>query len=322
MSSSLSALHLQNEEAAYAYVEARVWPEGPICPHCRKSGRIYAIAANAGTKVRIGLKKCGECRKQFTVKVGTVFESSHVPLHLWLQAMALITSSKKGISSNQLARVLGVTIKTAWFMSHRIRLAMADGSIEPFGSGGTAVEADETFIGIKPGAKVARGYGHKNAVLSIVDRETGRVRSRVIADVSQNTIMPILRESVSRKARLMTDEANQYRRYGVWNFAQHGTVNHSAGEYVSADDPDVHVNTVEGTFSVFKRGMRGIYQHCATKHLHRYLAEFDFRYSYRAARGVDDKARADRVLDGVIGKRLTYRTVSGRRPGAEERVVW
>jgi transposase-like protein len=321
MSSALSAPHLQNEEAAYAYVEARIWPEGPICPHCKETGRIYTIKANADAKVRIGLKKCGECRKQFTVKVGTVFESSHVALHLWLQAMALITSSKKGISSNQLARILGVTLKTAWFMSHRIREAMADGSIEPFGPEGTPVEADETFIGIKPGAKVARGYHHKNAVLSIVDRASGKVRSQVIADVSQDTIMPLLRASVSRKARLMTDEAPQYRRYG-WTFAQHGTVNHSAGEYVSADDADVHVNTVEGTFSIFKRGMRGIYQHCATKHLHRYLAEFDFRYSYRAGLGVDDKARADRVLGGIVGKRLTYQTVSGRRPGAEERVVW
>jgi transposase-like protein len=322
MASALSAPHLQNEEAAYAYVESRVWPEGPICPHCGCTGRIYAIKANTGAKVRIGLKKCGDCRKQFTVKVGTVFESSHVALHLWLQA-------KKGISSNQLSRVLGVTLKTAWFMSHRIREAMADDGSEPFGSGGGVVEVDETFIGNDPDyprtAKGLRRPSNMNKVLTMVDRNTGRARSKVINRVSMKEIGPILDEHIFREAHLMTDESKVYAGLG-WNFADHSAVNHAADEYarypVRDGDPVVSTNTVEGTFSIFKRGMRGVYQHCAKKHLHRYMAEFDFRYSNRARLGIDDQARAEIALKGISGKRLTYRTTSARRPDGEERVVW
>lgn len=319
MASALSAPHFHNEEAAYLYVEARIWPDGPFCPHCGECERISAIKANPAKRVRIGLKKCGSCKKQFTVKVGTVFEQSHVPLNVWLQAVALITASKKGMSSNQLARVLGVTLKTAWFMSHRIREAMADDTVI-LGGGGGVIEADETFLGhdaktFVSGKGWVGGSGQKK-ILAVVERG-GRVRSQRIDSLHKPEIVRAL-EIADRNSILSTDEAQHYRRIGR-EFLGHMTVEHGAGEYVKGD---AHSNTVEGVFSIFKRGMRGIYQHCSEKHVHRYLAEFDFRYSNRIALGVDDKERAERTLKGIRGKRLTYRTVSGRRPGAEARVVW
>jgi transposase-like protein len=200
-------------------------------------------------------------------------------MHLWLQAIHLMCSSKKGISSNQLHRTLEVTLKTAWFMSHRIREAMRSGDLAPFGGNGGAVEADETFIGREPGKEVKRAYHHKMKVLSLVDRETGRARSMVVDDLKPSTVAPILRENIAKEARLMTDEATHYVEVGR-EFAEHGAVKHKADEYVRGD---VYTNTVEGYFSVFKRGMKGTYQHCAKKHLHRYLAEFDFRYNHRLA---------------------------------------
>jgi len=307
--SVLSAKHFHDEEAAYAYLEDKIWPEGPICPHCSGFERISKMQGKA---TRIGLYKCYQCRKQFRVTVGTVFEYSHVPLNIWLQAVALLTSSKKGISSNQLHRTLGVTLKTAWFMSHRIREAMRDGTLAPMGgSDGTFgnVEADETFIGREPGVEKKRGgYSHKMKVLSLVDREAKQVRSVVINDLTAETIMPILEENIAKEASLMTDEAGQYNSAGD-KFIDHQTVNHSQEEYVRGD---VHTNTVEGYFSIFKRGMRGIYQHCAKKHLHRYLTEFDFRYNNRIRLGVDDMARAENALRGIVGKRLTYRTINSR----------
>lgn len=311
MASALSAPHLHNEAAAVAYVEARVWPNGPVCPHCGCTDRITAIKPNPEKRVRIGLKRCGDCKKQFTVKVGTIFEASHVPLHMWLQAMALICASKKGISSNQLHRVLGVTLKTAWFMSHRIREAMRSGDLAPFGGGGGAVEVDETFIGTdkQRDNKGLRRPSHMNKVLSLVDRESGQVRSYVVDDLRVTTIVPILNENIAKEARLMTDEAHHYKRVGR-TFAEHGVVLHRAEEYVR---DDIYTNTVEGYFSIFKRGMRGVYQHCEKKHLHRYMAEFDFRYCNRARNGIDDAERTDLALKGVVGKRLTYRTVGGRR---------
>jgi len=307
MASALSAPHFHNEEAAYAYVEERIWPSGPICPHCGGVDRIYAIKANTAKRVRHGLKKCGQCRQQFTVKVGTVFESSHVAMNLWLQAMFLMASSKKGISANQLHRTLGVTLKTAWFMAHRIREAMREGGFAPFGGTGGAVEVDETYIGREPGKPIRRAFHHKMKVLSLVDRETGRVRSMVVDNIRPATLAPIILENLDREARLMTDEAGHYLAVGR-EFAQHGVVRHGQDEYVSRDDASVHTNTIEGYFSIFKRGMKGVYQHCGKRHLHRYLAEFDFRYSNRVATGCDDTARADRALLGVIGKRLTYET--------------
>lgn len=305
--SVLSAPHFHNEKAAYAYVEARIWPEGPVCPHCGCFGRIYELK---GASTRIGVRKCGDCRKPFTVKVGTIFEASHVPLRFWLQAMFLIASSKKGISANQLHRTLGVTLKTAWFMGHRIREAMRDGGLAPFGQGGGSVEADETFIGREPGEPITRGANHKMKVLSLLDRSTGAKRSFVLDFINVKAISAIVTANVSREAILMTDEARHYVKLGQ-QFAGHGHTNHAAGEYVSRFNPLVHTNTVEGSFAIFKRGMRGIYQHCDKRHLHRYLAEFDFRYSNRAAVGIGDVARADILLAGVVGKRLTYQTTRG-----------
>ena len=307
--SILSAPHFHNEKAAYAYVEARIWPEGPICPHCGCFGRIYELK---GKSTRIGVRKCGDCRKPFTVKVGTIFEASHVPLRFWLQAMFLMASSKKGISANQLHRTLGVTLKTAWFMAHRIREAMRDGSLAPFGGGGGMVEVDETFIGREPGEVViTKGGNHKMKVLSLVDRSSGRARSFVLDFISARAIGEIVVANLSREAILMTDEARHYVKIGE-QFAGHGHTNHAAGEYVSRFNPLVHTNTVEGSFSIFKRGMRGVYQHCAKRHLHRYLAEFDFRYSNRVALGIGDVPRADILLAGVVGKRLTYQTARGQ----------
>jgi transposase-like protein len=304
MVSALSAPHFHNEEAAYAYVEARIWPEGPVCPHC---GGVERISKMQGKSTRVGAYKCYQCRKPFTVKIGTIFESSHVAMHLWLQAMYLIAGSKKGISSNQLHRILGVTLKTAWFMSHRIREAMRSNDFSPFGSDGGMVEADETFIGRIKGGEKRQGFQHKMKVLSLIDRNSGAARSYVIADVKVQHIAPIITNNLAREARLMTDEALVYRPIGK-QFASHTTVNHVGGEYVDPWKPERHTNTVEGFFSIFKRGMRGIYQHCGEQHLHRYLAEFDFRYTNRAANGFNDADRADALLSGIVGRRLTYQT--------------
>jgi transposase-like protein len=300
--SNLSAPHFHNEEAAYAYVEARVWPQGAVCPHC---GGYERISKMGGKSTRIGTYKCYQCRKPFTVKVGTIFEASHVPMRHWLQAMYLIAASKKGISANQLHRTLGCTLKTAWFLAHRIREAMRSGDLAPFGSTGGAVEVDETYIGREPGKPVKRAFHHKMKVLTLVDRETGQARSMVVDNVRPDTIAPIVLDNLDREARLMTDEAGHYKQVGK-AFAEHGVVRHGKGEYVLPQG--IHTNTIEGYFSIFKRGMKGVYQHCGKQHLHRYLAEFDFRYSNRIALGVNDIARTDRLLCGVVGKRLTYRT--------------
>jgi transposase-like protein len=298
--SVLNSKAFQDEAAAYAWVEARVWPEGPICPHCGGTERIGKLQ---GKSTRPGVYKCYQCRKPFTVKVKTVFEDSHVPMRFWLQAMYLLCSSKKGISSNQLSRTLGVTLKTAWFMSHRIREAMRVVGIEPMGGPSQAVEVDETFIGRQEGQPKRRaGGGHKNVVLSLVERG-GSARSFHVDGTRIADLAPIIRANVSRESSLMTDEAVWYGEIGR-EFARHETVKHRDDEYVRGD---AHTNTAEGFFSVFKRGMKGIYQHCSEKHLHRYLAECDFRYSNRVRLGVDDVERTERCLRGIVGKRLTYR---------------
>jgi transposase-like protein len=302
--SILSRPEFHNEEAAYAYVEARVWANGRVCPHCGETERTGKLG---GKSTRIGTYKCYACRKPFTVKIGTIFEASHVPMNLWLQAIYLMCASKKGISSNQLHRTLGVTLKTAWFMSHRIREAMRDDTIGGFGAGGGAVEVDETFIGREPGTKPARAYHHKMKVVSLVDRETGRAKSIVVDKLTIAAIAPILRENIASEATLYTDEALHYRKPGK-AFAAHGVVEHGKDEYVRGD---VHTNTIEGFFSIFKRGMKGVYQHCGKKHLHRYMAEFDFRYSNRAALEVSDTLRADFALKGAVGKRVLYRDSFG-----------
>jgi len=303
--SILNAPYFHNEEEAYAFVEARIWPRGPVCPHC---GGVERNSKMGGKSTRIGTYKCYDCRKPFTVKIGTIFEASHIPLHLWLQAIFLIASSKKGISSNQLHRTLGITLKSAWFMSHRIREAMKDSGVEPFGGNGRVVEVDETFIGRdKRRQKTKRGYPRMNKVLSLIDRNTGRARSMVIDDIKMKTIMPLLQANIDRESRVMTDDATHYKQ--VWPyFADHGFTRHLHKEYVAREDRTIHTNTVEGFFSIFKRGMKGVYQHCATNHLNRYIAEFDFRYSNRKALGIEDAQRAEILLRGVKGKRLTYKT--------------
>lgn len=287
------------EEAAFAHVESVIWANGVTCPHCGSmSEKHYDLK-----KTRIGLRKCADCRKQFTVRVGTVFESSHVPLHKWLQAVYLMCASKKGVSSHQLHRVLEVTYKTAWFMAHRIREAMRSGDLSPMGGGGGIVEIDETFIGRLEGQpKRKDGWGHKNVVLTLVQRG-GSARSFHVDGVRIADIAPIVNAHISREAHLMTDDASQYPAIAK-GFNSHRVINHSAKEYVYGP---VHTNTVEGFYSIFKRGMKGVYQHCSEKHLHRYLAEFDFRYSNRVKLGVDDNARTGRALAGIVGKRLTYR---------------
>jgi transposase-like protein len=303
----LSEAHFHSEEAAYAFVEARLWPDGPTCPHCGTTTE--HVGRLKGKTTRPGLYKCYACRKPFTVKVGTVMESSHVPLRVWLQAIYLMCSSKKGISTRQLQRTFQCGMKTAWFLGHRIREAMADLGISddrgPLGGQNKVVEADETYIGGKARNRKDR-IPPKTAVLALVERE-GKVRSFHLHSehVTAQMLKPIIVSHVNKASYLMTDEALVYPKIGD-EFAGHGTVNHSAEEYVRAYF--WHTNTVENYFSIFKRGIYGCYFHVSETHLHRYAAEFDFRYNNRIALGVDDKERADRALKGVKGKRLTYRT--------------
>ena len=320
--SLLSQKHLQDEQAAYDWVEAHVWPDGPVCPKC---GSMERISKMAGKATRFGLYKCYACRSQFRVTVGTIFEASHIPLRLWLQAMYLIAGSKKGISSNQLHRTLGLTLKSAWFMSHRIREAMRSGDLlPPMGSSGGVVEVDETIYGRasthpkgrrRKNAKITNS-AHRNVILSLVERG-GYVRSFHVEASTVSQIIPIVTGNISHEAQVMTDAAQLYK-YRLGDFAGHDRVDHSSGEYVRYElgRTVVHTNTVENVFSVFKRGMRGVYQHCAEKHLHRYLAEFDFRYNHRIALGITDEQRAAAIVKGIVGKRLTYRTVggAGRQP--------
>jgi transposase-like protein len=295
--SILDQPHFHNEAVAIARLEAIVWPNGPACPHCGGIDRITPVKGG-----RIGLRRCGDCKKQFTCKVGTVFEDSKVPVHKWLQAAHLLASSKKGISSHQLHRTLGVTYKTAWFMAHRLREAMRDTPKGQLGGSGKIVEADETFFVNKKGFKRQVGVGHKMAVMSLVERG-GSIRSTVLDTVTRDHVERIIRRNVHEESRLMTDTAGYYRgrRFGI---PDHEMVNHDAGEYAFGE---IHVNTLEGIFSIFKRGMKGVYQHCSEKHLHRYVAEFDFRYNNRSALGVEDAERTTAALKGIVGKRLTYR---------------
>ncbi len=300
--SVLSAPYFHDEAAAFQQLEATLWPQGPVCPRCGGMDRITAVKG-----ARMGLRRCGPCKRQFTVTVGTVFESSHVKLHMWLQAVYLMCSSKKGISSHQLMRVLDVQYKTAWFMTHRIREAMASGKLPPMGGEGQVVEVDETFIGQKKDMPKQRGYAHKHAVLTLVERG-GSSRSFHVDGTKASDLLPIIKANVDPKTHIMTDEAGQYASLKK-HFAGHDFVQHGKGEYVRGK---VHSNTVEGFYSVFKRGMKGIYQHCSEKHLHRYVAEFDFRYSNRVRLGVDDAQRTVTALRGIVGKRLTYKAGIGR----------
>lgn len=295
--------HFLDEDKAREHLEKIRWPDGAECPHC---GLINATKLE-GKKHRKGVYQCNNCREQFTVTVGTVFERSKVGLHKWLLATHLMCASKKGISAHQLHRMLGVTYKTAWFMAHRIREAMKE-DCGPMGGEGCTIEADETYFGRDKSKPLSRmGIRHMNKIVSLVDRTTGRATSfHVTENLNAEVVAGILYTNVDRQSRLVTDEAKFYIRPGR-EFAEHGTVNHFTGEYARGD---VTTNTIEGFFAIFKRGMRGIYQHCGSQHLHRYLAEFDFRYSNREACGLNDADRARKALEGIAGKRLTYRRIA------------
>lgn len=304
MATALTTRQMTDDDAAREHLEAIRWPKGPICPHCGSTEGAYRLEGEAH---RTGLLKCKDCREQFSVTVGTVFERSKIGLAKWLMTVHLMISSKKGISSHQLARTLGVSYKTAWFMSHRVRHAMTStGGL--MGTGGGIVEADETYIGRKPGRRVRAGAGHKEMVFALVERG-GNVRSQHIAGKAFDGIKAALKANVSPEAHLMTDDARMYKKIGK-QFASHQSVNHSKDEYVRGD---AYTNTIEGFFSVFKRGMTGVYQHCSSDHLHRYLSEFDFRYNNRSALEVNDAERARRALAGIGGKRLTYRISNAER---------
>jgi transposase-like protein len=308
----LAAPQFQTEEGAFAYVESRLWPQGPVCPHCGNMDGAR-IRKMEGKTTRLGLYKCNECRKPFTVRMRTIFESSHLPLHLWLQVIHLMCASKKGIATRQIQRMLVCSMKTAWFLTHRIREAMRDGSLAPMGGTGSVVEVDETVFGRIEGApkstkKMGGRSGFRNVALTLVERG-GSARSFHVTGTTIAELKPIIRANIHRETAIMTDQAAWYREIGA-EFASHDSVNHAKDEYARYEgDFVISTNTVEGYYSVFKRGMRGVYQHCAEKHLHRYLSEFDFRYSNRIALGIDDSARAERALQGVKGKRLTYETI-------------
>lgn len=308
--SILSEPHFHNEEAAYVRLEGIVWPDGPVCPRCGGLDRITKVR---GKTARAGLWRCGPCKRQFTVTVGTVLERSHVKLHLWFQAAHLLASSKKGISAHQLHRTLQVTYKTAWFMEHRLREAMRElHPASPLGGEGKTVEIDETYVGGKEKNKHrskrtgALGGMGKEIVFALVERG-GRVRSHHVPTVTAKTLRPILREQISEASALYSDDGGA--RVGR-EFPHHQSVNHSIGEYVRGD---VHTNTIEGYFSIMKRGINGVYHHVSPQHLKRYLAEFDFRYNARASLGVSDQARSDQAMRGIVGKRLTYRDSSAAR---------
>ena len=301
-----------DKEAARLHLEATRWPDGAVCPHCGS----FNAKALTGKSHRAGLRQCNEkeCRKQFTVTVGTVFERSKVPLNKWLLATHLMTSSKKGMSAHQIHRMIGVTYKTAWFMCHRIREAMVDDNPPPLGGDEKIVEADETYYGNKISIKKKRaaqrkgikglggGASNKYTVVSLVERG-GDVRSFHVDRATKSSLLEVLVRNVDRKSNLMTDESKLYVTTGE-EFNRHQKVNHSHGEYVRGN---IYTNTLEGYYSIFKRGMVGTYQHCSETHLQRYVTEFDFRYN---GRKMNDNERRDAALRGIEGKRLTYRRIN------------
>ena len=302
--SILSEPYFHNEDAAFEHLEQSLWLDGQVCPHCGVVGHATKFQ---GKKHRRGVWKCNEkeCRKQFTVKVGTVFEHGRLPLHKMLQAVYLMCASKKGVSAHQLHRTLGITYKSAWFLAHRIREAMRDGKLGPLGGEGKVVEIDETYIGGKDKNKhrnkrSGKGGMDKEIVFALVER-AGKVRSHHVPSVSAKTLRPILEKQLAEASRLMSDDGGA--RVGR-EFPNHEAVNHSINEYVRGD---VHTNTIEGYFSIMKRGISGVYHHVSPQHLKRYLAEFDFRYNTRIAVGGSDMGRMANALEGIKGKRLIYR---------------
>jgi transposase-like protein len=299
----MDAPHFHDDEADRKKLEAIRWPDGPVCPHC---GGMEKATVLKGKSTRPGVWKCGHCFKPFSVTVGTVFERSHVALHKWFQAVYLLCCSKKGISSKQIERMLGVTYKTAWFMTHRIREAMKDGGpFRALGGEGQVVEADEAYWGVqKKPRKNKAGASHKMKIFSLVERG-GPVRSFHMKEITKSTVRKVLVQNVDRETYLATDEANLYRGIAK-EFEGHFRVNHSKGEYRRGKLG--YTNTIEGYFSIFKRGMTGIYQHCGEKHLKRYLTEFDFRYNTRK---MTDRDRTSEAMKGIEGRRLMY---GGSRP--------
>ena len=299
MSLDFTEARFTNEEAARKHLEAIRWPAGPVCPHC---GGVERNSALNGESHRAGLYFCGDCRKQFTVTVGTVFERSKIPLHKWVLATQLLCSSKKGMSSHQLHRMLGVTYKTAWFMTHRIREAMTPKGGGLLGGGGKIVEVDETYYGTKKGAEVRQGSSaHKHKIVALVERH-GVARSFHVSNVTAKTLKPLLADQIHQLSRVMTDEAKYYK-VAAKEFFSHETVNHSKKEYARGS---VTTNTVEGYFSLLKRGLVGTFHHVGEQHLQRYCKEFDFRWNHRK---ITDAERAVSALKGISGKRLTYRRI-------------
>lgn len=316
-----------DEAAARRFLEELRWPKGVICVHCGGFGDAVAAVQITGKPIkpvkagkkhrppRQGLYYCNDCRGTFTVTTKTVMEDSHVPLNKWVYAFREMMASKNGISAHQLHRTIGVSYKTAWFLGHRIREALRTGGLAPpvpmGGNQNKVVEADETFIGKKRDVTKKRGYGHKHAVLTLIDRTSGEARSFHVDKATAADIVPIVRANVAKETTVATDEASHYASLNREYF--HGAVNHGQEEWVVGE---FHTNSCEGYFSHFKRSVRGTYSHISEKHLHRYLAEFDFRYSNRAKLGVDDTRRTDRALRGIEGKRLTYRRTSTSGPEA------
>ena len=314
MTDAFSAPRFRDDNEARKALEAILWPDGPICPHCGVINHAYA------TK-RPGVFRCAEkeCRKDFTVTMKTVMERSKIALHKWLQAFHLMCSSKKGVSSHQLHRTLDISYEAAWFMAHRIREAMRAGGLAPLGGGGGIVEADETYYGNidKPHLRAnkegrIRKMKNKRPIVALVERG-GNVRTFHVPVASKEHVAKVVSENIAREARLHTDESNLYPAIGE-TFDAHKTVKHSIEEYVRYEDGEaIHTNSAEGYFSIFKRGMRGVYQHCKEKHLHRYLAEYDFRYNHRVALGFNDGDRAALAVKNAAGKRLTYRGIGAAR---------
>ena len=289
-----------DETKARKWLEARLWPDGPICPHC---GTIGEATLMKGKSHRPGLYQCNACRQPFTVTVGTLYERSKIPLHKWLAATHLMMASKKGMSALQIGRMLGLSKKTTWFVCHRIRESLRETKPAPIGGQNKVIEADETFVGGKARNRKNK-VPPKEAVFALVERG-GRVSSHHVPDVSAKTLRKILVTHVDRKSYLMTDESGAYITVGR-EYSGHGTVNHSIEEYVRHGG-FMHTNTIEGYFSIMKRGINGVYHHVSQQHLKRYLAEYDFRYNEREALGVDDAERMAKAIPGIVGKRLTYR---------------
>jgi transposase-like protein len=305
--SDLSQIQFQDANAAREHLEQMRWPNGPVCPHCASTDA-YKLQAKEGSKkpVRVGVYKCAECREQFTVTIGSIFEDSKIPLNKWLLAIHLLCASKKGMSAHQLHRMLGVSYKTAWFMAHRIRYAMSQ---PPYLTKLTGViEADETYIGGKTKGRGGVGrpdkYSAKQPVFSVVKRD-GEVRSFHVDRVTAENLVSVMKKNIADSASVMTDGFASYDGVAA-RFKRHEVINHSAGDYARSakDGLRVHTNTVEGFFGLLKRGLNGTYHHVNSNHLHRYLSEFDFRYNNRK---VKDSDRAAKALAGTIGKRLQLR---------------